>query len=77
MGAGSCCGSRCPRRRDAGAARPHVRSWVDARGQGIVEYALILGLSALLAVAILVFFGGTVADVVRWIGQTVDAATGG
>ena len=30
-----------------------MRWWLDARGQGIVEYALILGLSALLAVAIL------------------------
>jgi Flp pilus assembly pilin Flp len=42
-----------------------------------VEYGLILGLSALLAVAILVFFGDQVADVVQWIGQTVDASTGG
>jgi Flp pilus assembly pilin Flp len=47
-----------------------------ADGQGIVEYGLILGLSGLLAVAILVLFGDQVADIVQWIGRTVDAATG-
>jgi Flp pilus assembly pilin Flp len=47
------------------------------RGQGVVEYGIILGLSALLAVAILVLFGPTVADMVQWIGRTVDATTGG
>ena len=45
-------------------------------GQGVVEYGLILGLSAVLAVLILVLFGDQVADVVQWIGRTVDAATG-
>ncbi len=48
-----------------------------ARGQGIVEYGIILGLSALLALIILVVFGDQVADIVQWIGRTVDAATGG
>jgi Flp pilus assembly pilin Flp len=47
-----------------------------ADGQGIVEYGLILGLSSLLAVAILVLFGDQVADIVQWIGRTVDVATG-
>ena len=45
--------------------------------QGVVEYGIILGLSALLALVILVVFGDQVADVVQWIGQTVDATTGG
>ncbi len=48
-----------------------------ARGQGVVEYGIILGLSALLALVILVVFGDQVADIVQWIGRTVDAATGG
>ena len=46
------------------------------RGQGVVEYGIILGLSALLALVILVVFGDQVADIVQWIGRTVDAATG-
>ena len=32
---------------------------LDLRGQGVVEYGLILSLSAALAVILLVFFGGT------------------
>ena len=59
-------------RQSATASRP----W-DAAGQGIVEYGLILGLSALLAIAVLVLFPDVVAEVVRWVGETVDAATGG
>jgi Flp pilus assembly pilin Flp len=46
-------------------------------GQGLVEYGLIIGLSTLLTVAILALFGDQVADVVRWVGETVDAATRG
>ncbi len=59
-----------PPRLGAAAAR---RGWL---GQGLVEYGLILGLSLLLALAILVFFGDVVADVVQWIGRTVDASGG-
>jgi hypothetical protein len=43
-------------------------------GPGILETSLVLGLSILLATAIVVFFGGTLADV---IGALVDAAHGG
>ncbi|MEW6225148.1 MAG: hypothetical protein AB1627_11025 [Chloroflexota bacterium] len=43
-------------------------------GPGILETSLILGLSVLLALAIIVFFGGALADV---IGVLVDAAHGG
>jgi hypothetical protein len=51
-----------------------VRS--GAAGQGIVEFGLILGLSAALAIVLLVLFGEQVADVVRWIGELVDASGG-
>ena len=46
-----------------------------SRGQGIVEYGLILSLSALLAVVILVFFGGTLSAVLQAVGDAIDAAT--
>ena len=39
------------------------------RGQGLVEYGLILGLTALFTVVILVVFGGTLADVLDAIGD--------
>jgi Flp pilus assembly pilin Flp len=45
------------------------------RGQGLVEYGLILGLSALLTALILLVFGGTLAEVLRIIGEAIDAAT--
>jgi hypothetical protein len=43
-------------------------------GPGILETSLVLGLSILLAAVIVVFFGGTLADL---IGVLVDAAHGG
>jgi Flp pilus assembly pilin Flp len=46
-------------------------------GQGLVEYALILGLSALLAVVILVFFGSSVSAALEIIGHAIDEATRG
>ncbi len=49
----------------------------DPRGQGLVEYGLILALTALLTVLILGVFGGTLAEVLRIIGISIDAATGG
>ncbi len=56
-------------------ARPSARG--DQLGQGVIEYGIILGLGTLLALVILVVFGDQVADIVQWIGRTVDAATGG
>jgi Flp pilus assembly pilin Flp len=47
------------------------------RGQGLVEYGLILALTTVLTILILVVFGGTVADVLVAIGGAIDAATGG
>ena len=44
----------------------------DERGQGLVEYGLILTLSALVAVVVLVFFGGTLSAVLEAIGQAIE-----
>jgi Flp pilus assembly pilin Flp len=44
-------------------------------GQGIVEYGLILGLSAAVTIVVLVFLGGTLSDVLEIIGRAIDAAT--
>ena len=46
-------------------------------GQGLVEYGLILALTALFTAIILVFFGGTLSDVLTAIGNAIDAASGG
>ena len=45
------------------------------RGQGIVEYGLILSLSAVLAVVLLVVFGGTLSAVLEAVGDAIDAAS--
>ena len=58
------------------ATRPDLaagRDWIG--GQGIVEYGLILSLSALLAVVLLVFFGGTLSAALQVVGDAIDAAT--
>jgi Flp pilus assembly pilin Flp len=47
------------------------------RGQGLVEYGLILSLTTAFTAIILGVFGGTLADVLRFIGQAIDTATGG
>jgi hypothetical protein len=51
---------------DAGPGRPDP-------GPGILETSLVLGLSALLALVVVGFFGGPLADA---IGLLVDAAHG-
>jgi Flp pilus assembly pilin Flp len=45
------------------------------RGQGIVEYGLILSLSAALTVVLLVFFSGTLSAVLNAVGDAIDAAS--
>jgi hypothetical protein len=50
-------------------------SW--SRGQGIVEYGLILFLTLGLTGLILGLLGGTLAEILAWIGSAIDAATGG
>ena len=44
-------------------------------GQGVVEYGLILGGSALLALILLVFFGGTLSAFLQVVGDAIDAAS--
>jgi Flp pilus assembly pilin Flp len=44
-------------------------------GQGLVEYSLILALSALVALVVLVFFGGTLSDILEIIGRLIDEAS--
>jgi Flp pilus assembly pilin Flp len=44
-------------------------------GQGIVEYGLILGLSAVVAIVVLVFFGGTLSAILEVIGEAIEKAT--
>jgi Flp pilus assembly pilin Flp len=46
-------------------------------GQGLVEYGLILALTAVLTGLILGLFGGALADVLHVIGAAIDSATGG
>jgi Flp pilus assembly pilin Flp len=45
------------------------------RGQGLVEYGLILGLSTVVAVVVLVFFGGTLSAVLEAIGRAIEQAS--
>jgi Flp pilus assembly pilin Flp len=48
---------------------------IAERGQGLVEYGLILALSAALAVVVLVFFGGTVSALLEAIGEAIERAS--
>ena len=58
------------------AKRPDRRRALPlARGQGVVEYGLILGLSALVALVVHVFFGGTLSAVLEAIGEGIAAAS--
>jgi Flp pilus assembly pilin Flp len=52
-----------------------VGSFVAASGQGFVEYGLILSLSALLALVLLLFFGGTLSAFLQAVGDAIDAAS--
>jgi len=47
------------------------------RGQGLVEYGLILALTSVLTIVWLVVFGGAVADALAAIAMAIDQATGG
>ena len=50
---------------------------VDAAGQGVVEYGLILALTSVLTMLWLFVFGGAIADALTLIGEAIDRATGG
>ena len=54
-----------------------MRWLADAEGQGVVEYGLILALTAVFTSLILGVFGGTLAEVLGIIGGAIDSATGG
>ncbi len=47
----------------------------EEEGQGLAEYALILGLIAIVAILSLVFLGDTIADLMSYIGNTIDENT--
>jgi Flp pilus assembly pilin Flp len=51
----------------------HVLYWrfKGDRGQGLAEYALILGLIAVVSIAALTFLGTTISDVLSTIGATL------
>ena len=44
-------------------------------GQGVVEYGLILSLSAALAAVLLLVFGSTLSAFLQVVGDAIDAAT--
>jgi pilus assembly protein Flp/PilA len=44
-------------------------------GQGLAEYALILGLIAIVAIVSLIFLGDVINDLMSTIGDTVDQNT--
>jgi pilus assembly protein Flp/PilA len=43
----------------------------DERGQGLAEYALILALIAVIAIAALVFLGTQISDILSTIGASI------
>ena len=47
----------------------------EEEGQGLAEYALILGLIAVVAIVSMIFLGDTIADLMSMIGDTIDANT--
>jgi Flp pilus assembly pilin Flp len=49
----------------------------DHRGQGLVEYGLVLALTSGLTAVWLFILGGTLADALAAIGAAIDQATGG
>jgi Flp pilus assembly pilin Flp len=53
-----------------------VRARRARAAQGLVEYGLILTLTTTFTALILGVFGGTVAEILRLIGNAIDAATG-
>ena len=50
-----------------------VRAWLhrDEEGQGLAEYALILGLIAIVAIISLLFLGGQISKILSTLGKSV------
>lgn len=53
-----------------------MRRHRHSRGQGVVEYGLILALTGVFTALILGVFPGVVADILGLIGNAIDAASG-
>lgn len=51
---------------------PGDSSRTGGGGQGVVEYGLILGLSAVFALMVLVVFGAPLADILAALGDAID-----
>jgi len=51
------------------------RPTCQEKGQGLAEYALILGLIAVVAILSLIFLGDTIANLMSYIGDTIDQKT--
>jgi pilus assembly protein Flp/PilA len=47
----------------------------EENGQGLAEYALILSLIAVVAIAALIFLGSAINDLMVVIGSTIESAT--
>lgn len=57
-------------------ARTHAqRTSREEGGQGLAEYALILGLIAIVAILSMIFLGDTIVGLMDTIGSTIDAST--
>lgn len=52
-----------------------LRSRQQEEGQGLAEYALILALIAIVAILSLIFLGDSLADLMSYIGDTIDQNT--
>ena len=48
----------------------------DEDGQGLAEYALIIGLIAIVSIVALLFMGGQVSDKLSVIGSTLESVSG-
>ncbi len=51
-----------------------IAAYRDEDGQGLAEYALILGLIAMVAIVAVMFMGNQVSDKLTVIGQTIASA---
>jgi pilus assembly protein Flp/PilA len=60
-----------PRFEAAGDAARRLYIWLDQRGQGLAEYALILALIAIVAIVALLFLGGQVSKILSTVGKSV------
>ena len=71
-----------PVRSDRRTHLPDIARWLTGqrsadgeKGQGLAEYALILGLIAIVAILSLIFLGDTINDLMSYLGSTVAANT--